>query len=726
MRIRNPLLLNDWEIRKTLEAVVLIQAAVLLSLCLAYLGFGIPIIQVPISFAYLTFIPGILLLRVLRLHELGNVRTLLYSMGLSLSLLMAAGVVLNTIFLRIGFANPMSLLPLAVAMTSLVLVLSVFSYVRDREFSNPVYVNLSSSNLSPQVLLLCLLPFLTVFATFLMNYYGTNSLQMILLLIIMTIPFVAAFGWVSEKQYAFVLWIVSFSLLFYTSLISQYVWGADVNGEVFLARSVLQSGVWNLPSASNFAGMLSVMVLAPIYSLFSNLSPALVFKFLYPFIFSFVPLGLYTIFKKQTSDKVAFFSCFYFMAFWGFFVIMPSLGKQEIAELFLVLIVLLVVDNRPRIRDRSLLMIIFGAGLSVSHYGTTYVFLIILALALPITYIALPKVSSAFKTSSKRGNNDIKIFAAFFAVFSLGWYLYVSPQSGPFVTVLAIGNSVVSNVNEMFTPAYSQPVTFLTSQTMPLQIIERDIFLLSFFFILVGLVAVLLERKQTQISREFMGFACGSFVFLFLATALPLVAGALQSDRIIGLSFIFLAPFCIIGLIRLLGLLSGSMTRVVKRVDPLGSHKKATCAAVSVFLVIFFIFNSAFIYQLFDQPKSGRFALDNNVDFLRLNEQELANAVWLSKYQQNGSVAYADVNKATLIWGLTNPAARIDTEQLWSHQLSNNDLSHSYIFLGSYNLENKEMLIVTSSTTSNYVPTSEIPQASVISNDGGSMVLWVN
>jgi uncharacterized membrane protein len=106
MRIRNPLLLNDWEINHTLRSVILIQAAVLVISCFAYLGFYVPIIQVPISFMYLTFIPGLLILRILKLHGLGNVRTLLYSMGLSLSFLMAVGFVTNAVFPIIGVATP--------------------------------------------------------------------------------------------------------------------------------------------------------------------------------------------------------------------------------------------------------------------------------------------------------------------------------------------------------------------------------------------------------------------------------------------------------------------------------------------------------------------------------------------------------------------------------------------------------------------------------------------
>jgi uncharacterized membrane protein len=646
-------------------------------------------------------------------------------MGLSLSFLMAVSYVMNAVFPIIGLSNPISFIPLAVALTSLVSVLCLLSYVRDKKFSNPVYVNISVSTLSPQILLLCLLPFLTIFATFLMNYSGTNSLQMILLLIIMAIPFVVVLGWIPQRHYAFLLFVTSFSLLFHTSLISSYVWGSDIITEIELSRLVLQSGAWNLSIASNTAGMLSVVMLAPVYSLFSNISVPLVFKILYPFIFSFVPLGLFMVYKRQTGDKIAFLSSFFFMTFGAFFVSMPTLARQEIAELFLILIVLQVVEDRLAMRDRSLLLIIFGAALSVSHYGTSFVFLLILALALPIIYLALPRVARVPKTGSARGKMDIKIFVLFFTIFTLAWYLYVSPFSQPVVTVVTIGNSIVNNIGELFNPAFSQPVAILTNQLIPLQAIERDIVLLSLFFILVGLIAVLVERKETEFTDEFIGLASGSFVFLFLATVLPFVAQSLSSDRVITLSFIFLAPFCILGLIRLLGLLSSPVKHIARR-DLFGSHKNETYMVVSIFLAIWVVFNSAFIYQLFDQPKVGRFALDNNVDFLRLNEQERSNAAWLSTSQQKGTVVYADVNKAPLVRGVAGSTDPLAVRAITVYQTSNNGFAHSYIFLGSYNLKNKEMRIVESLSSTGYTTTPNIPQAGVVFDDGGSTVLFVN
>lgn len=50
---------------------------------LATLGFDITMLRQIVGFIYLTFIPGFLILRVLKLNRLGIIDTLLHSVGLS-------------------------------------------------------------------------------------------------------------------------------------------------------------------------------------------------------------------------------------------------------------------------------------------------------------------------------------------------------------------------------------------------------------------------------------------------------------------------------------------------------------------------------------------------------------------------------------------------------------------------------------------------------------------
>jgi uncharacterized membrane protein len=155
---------------------------------------------------------------------------------------------------------------------------------------------------------------------------------------------------------------------------------------------------------------------------------------------------------------------------------------------------------------------------------------------------------------------------------------------------------------------------------------------------------------------------------------------------------------------------------------PRESRKTRAYLVVSIFLVIWVLFNSAFIYQLFDQPKVGRFALDNNVDFQRLNDQELASATWLATARQNSSsITYADVNKAYILYGILGHAINLYVVNL---ELGYN-FTNCYVFLGTYNLNTNTVFVgAPAGSPVTYVSTHDLlPDAGVIFDNGGSQIL---
>ncbi len=68
----------DWEIRKLLKAVAAVQVAILGLVALRAMALDIPGLRYVVGFIYLTFIPGVLVLRSLRWHGLSLSETLLY------------------------------------------------------------------------------------------------------------------------------------------------------------------------------------------------------------------------------------------------------------------------------------------------------------------------------------------------------------------------------------------------------------------------------------------------------------------------------------------------------------------------------------------------------------------------------------------------------------------------------------------------------------------------
>ena len=53
-----------------------------------FIGINIPFLRDVLGFIYLTFIPGVIILRILKLHEIGSIESFLYSVGLSLATIM--------------------------------------------------------------------------------------------------------------------------------------------------------------------------------------------------------------------------------------------------------------------------------------------------------------------------------------------------------------------------------------------------------------------------------------------------------------------------------------------------------------------------------------------------------------------------------------------------------------------------------------------------------------
>ena len=189
MHIKNPLQMNDWQIKSFLLVILAIQGFLLVLVGLDAIKIQIPILRQLISFIFLTFIPGILILRILRIHDIGNVKTVLYSVGLSIGALMLIGLLMNTFYPFLGIENPISFFSLYITINLVILLFYALAYFRDKNYFKPTFFD-TKEVLSPYFLLLCLLPFLAIFGTYMLNQYGNNTLQMILLLIIAIFPLI--------------------------------------------------------------------------------------------------------------------------------------------------------------------------------------------------------------------------------------------------------------------------------------------------------------------------------------------------------------------------------------------------------------------------------------------------------------------------------------------------------------------------------------------------------
>jgi uncharacterized membrane protein len=103
------------------------------------------------------------------------------------------------------------------------------------------------------------------------------------------------------------------------------------------------------------------------------------YKYVFPLIFAGVPVVLYYIFRTWLDDIKAFLAAFVFIIFPAFFMELPGIAREMIAEVVLVGILFLLI--RSTIRKRYLLPLvgIGGALLPLLHYSVSLVSLLLLA-----------------------------------------------------------------------------------------------------------------------------------------------------------------------------------------------------------------------------------------------------------------------------------------------------------------------------------------------------------
>ena len=637
MHLPNPLQLNDWDNRRLFWTLQALQITLIVVVCLDLIGYHIPIAREALAFLYDTFLHGVLVLKALRLHGLGTIETVLYSVGLSLAVLMFTGLAANIIYPLLGYMRPFSLEALFPLLIAVVQALLVLALTRDREYSDPD-PPVSIIPPAPAVPLLALLPFLAIIGAYVRNEHHMVTYLFLLLVLIAVIGLAIGFDrFIPPSCYPLAVYTIALSLLYHTSLISGYVWGYDIHHELHLVNGVLGSGLWDASIPYNTNAMLSVVVLVPIYSLITGMDPVWIFKIVFPLLFALVPLGLYHIFAKQTNAKIGFLAAFFFVAFFTFYTEMISLARQQIAEIFLMLTILVMIDKAMNRARWALLLGTFGIGMIVSHYGLSYIYLSALVPAWLLLVFSENLPAGIREKLSVVGDNPSWGMASkvqartlvlpYILILAVSAYLWYSTVAGgtAFATITGIGDKIVSALFVgALSPTTAQGMHILTTQAVsPLHSLAKVVHVATQGLICVGLLATLFGRERWRIKPEYIAI---SLVFLAINLAgivVPFFASSLNTSRLYHITLIFLAPFAIIGGITLYEAVVGRIPQV--RVTPFA---KSAYQVLAIFFVVFFLFNTGLIYQITDDRPTS-IALETTGDKPVFNGREVVGAGWL-------------------------------------------------------------------------------------------------
>ena len=692
--------------------------------------FNIPFLRQILGFLFLTLLPGLLILQILKLNKLNTIETILYSVGLSIAFVMFTGFFMNTLYPPLGISKPISTLPLMITISTILIILAVIRYLSNKDFSSSIYINIKNIKelFSPSVLLLTLLPVMSILGMCMFNFYGNNVVLLILIVLISMIVLLAAFEIIPVKYYPLAIVTIALALVFYGSLITFYIAGEwkDMATEFHYYNLVRANSYWDSTLPSNVNAMLSIAILPVIFSKVLNISGELVFRIIYPLIFAFVPLTLYQAYQKQTGAKIAFLSIFFFMAMPAFFGMIPIFPRMCIAELFFALWILLMVEKRLAKVTRALLSIIFAVSLAVSHYGTSYFYMFYLLVFVLISFVVgkgyisnfweiLRKkikkywaaVGEQIKSTEADSGTITTTFILIYATFALSWYMYMSSSSA-FNSIVHISDHVYDSIfTDLLNPEAREASTLMalgmgSAAASLWHIINRYIWHITELFVIVGALSIIIKRRELKFKYEYVIMVFISGILLAMCILLPFFSEKFSISRIYHITLFFLAPCCIIGGRNIFRFISKSLKRVYK---PLGKGEKSRFALTTFLLIIllpYFLFNSGFIFTFTDDPppfnplSAEKYKTSNDINMSALYlgycipNEDFISAKWLSEYKNDKSLIYTGYTSKRY---LLTPYPLPPTGRIRILARPNQSIeSDAIVYLRHFNIENNKLI----------------------------------
>lgn len=321
-----------------------------------------------------------------------------------------------------------------------------------------------------------------------------------------------------------------------------------------------------------------------------------------PILFSIVPAVLYKIYRKILAPDGAFLAVFLFMSYPSSYQEITELGRQEIAEVILVLLLWLIVSAYARIGGRSGLQSVFlllTFGLVVSHYSLAYVY----------TFVLVGSV--LFARLSRRAHGLVTLGASLLTtVIALTWYLVVAGGAS-FNSLGVFTSYVVKGLQHDFLNPSTRPDVLLQAvgakSALPglLHDLNRMVQSTVILVLLFGFIVFLYRgQKKTEEKVAFPIIVTG-VILLVSAAVLPFFAGGLNLSRFFHVSLLFASPCIVYGFSGLEQALH-RVRSLTHRESALSPHcSRGFRLSATTIVLLYFLFTSGWFWAVsMDKPTS--------------------------------------------------------------------------------------------------------------------------
>lgn len=574
------------------------------------------------GFAVVAVAPGVLLFWLLGSRDETFGRTALYGIVLSVGLVGMLSVAVSVLYPLVGIARPLSFLPVALTVSGLVAALAGLVY--RRRLGITVAVPAVDQHDGPILAALAALPLLAIAAAHRMNVAGDNALMYVFLLLTAGVVLVSI-AVVPRRLYPVAITSIAAAVFLHRNMITNSVVGSDIQVNYYVAQMLFDTGVWNPALGGVYLSLPTVTTVPATLSAVTGVSVAYVFKLGYSSLFALAPLGMYYAFRRPFGSNAAFVGGLFFILFFRTFYETPD--KERIAQLFIVLFLLTVVIDRDRLLEPKWLGAIFGIGIVLSHYTTTFIFVF----ALVAGYVLI----RAYRTFVENAVPQYVTAAhlAGFGVFAVGWYLLTSQE------IITAAVEAAAGVPLEFLAAISGETVHRSGASA----VEGETGLVYTLSLLVhmGLVAlvglgIVARSARLTLFRdrgpdEALAFTAIAIPMLGFLGASYFVAGELGVDRMYQITLIVLGPFMPLGFVALREVAANLNGRSIPVWTPL-----------VVLMVALLLFNTGIAYDVADEEVTSDVSIDPDTHSLAYTDSERSGGQWIDTHHGSPTI-YTDV-----------------------------------------------------------------------------------
>jgi uncharacterized membrane protein len=662
------------------------------------------LIRALIASVFMLTVPGFLVIRILRISS-RPLDTAIYSVGISLAFTMLIGVSLNSLLPMIGVEHPLREDIVIAAFVCATLLMSATAFFRtriEREEEEKAELKIPLNI----VFYLLLMIVASILGATYVNDYGNSSIALIFLVLVCMVPVLVVLQKIPASLYPVTIAACGVALLFHKALISQYLTGWDINVEYSFSRNVLENSFWQIGTSFNANSLMSTNILAPSLTEVTGISLTWVYKVVYPILYSLVPVGLYRLLSPMLGRNIAFFSTFFLISTFVFVQVMIDLPRQEIAEIFMILLMIQLFGDGMHGTNRALISMVCIGSLVVSHYALTYVFAFLIIGSWGLLRIRRFRNQSTAPISGR--------FVAIYLVLIYAWYSTVASSSA-LNNAIGLGSNMWNGIfTDFLTRQSSQIVNLTVTKTLLMHSVTKYLILLSQVLVMIGIWVVLVKKNRYDISKSYRAFALSNVALLLACVIVPYFAASMNFFRLYQISLLGLAPFFVLG-----------FTAAKKEWNPsLGATRGI---AIAVFLSVFLLFNSGFVYRITGEP--SYISLDAKMDYPRFVTQEMLSAEWLTDNRNEEMHAYVDDYRWLLLSSLG-----INTSSLTGNLDPFPPNAESYCYLGKENVVDNNIVLTNWTIRASPIleswPISETDVASVLASsdrilDNGASAIFM-